>query len=695
MRKLTGLIASMGLLSGAVALAEQITPPTYVCHRTDTPINVDGKAEEEAWQKAWKLSPLRDIEGAAIPNRTEVKMLWDDSYLYVYAYMKEENLWATLTEHDSVIFRDPDFEVFIDPDGDTKNYVEIEINALNTVWDLLLTEPYRSGNLALHDWQIPGLKHAVQLYGTINNPADKDEGWSVEMAIPWTSITGHSNQPRTTEPPAPGSIIRMNFSQVNWQVQADAASPCGYSKKQGKNGKPLPESNHVWAPTGKINIHMPEHWGYVKLSATAPDTWESMPVPAAHEAEQKLFAYYNMQLEYRKNHGTFNTDASSVPPGICASVLTPEYVAVETTVPRTGERIRLDSHANLTRTAPTGLIPLIYLWVHGNNHPGDAEFWGNEFRNYAAAGVNVLIIGGSAEQIAALTPLATQHGMRVFAWLWAANRPGDEKALQHPSMYAVNRVGKSCHAPQGRPFVDYYQFLCPNNKQVRAHLLAEVDKLAALPGIIGIQLDYMRLPDVILPRGLWAKYGLDMSRELPEYDYCYCSTCRALFRARYGRDVAAQADADAEWREFRLQSVADFANSLTAHIRSHHLQSACAVFPTPEIAAQLVRQDWSRFHLDLALPMVYYSFYNENPHWSADCTATAKQSTQERFPIAPGLHLPDTTPEQLPDELSRLMTASPAGIGIFCDELFTPAMQHALRKWLDTQAKKRPSTIQK
>ncbi len=686
MRYLPILTVCAGVL-GNIATACGIEPPTYVCQKAGADMVIDGKADEQAWQAAMPLSPLRDIEGPAIPKRTTVKMLWDDEYLYVYADMQEAHLWATLTERDSVIYRDPDFEVFIDPDGDTKNYVEIEINALNTVWDLLLTEPYRSGNLALHDWNIPKLKHAVNLRGSLNNPADTDDGWSVEMAIPWASITGHSNHPRTVHPPAPGTTLRMNFSQVNWQVQADKTSPHGYAKKTNEQGAPLPESNHVWAATGEINIHMPEKWGYVRLSDKPAGVWESMPVPAAHATEQQLFAYYNKQLDHRKEHGKFNVNLQPES-GVSAPILTPEYFAVESTVARTGERVRLDSNATLTRTAPTRNLPEIYLWVHGNNHPGDTAFWGKEFAAYAAAGVNVLIIGGTAEQIAALTPLAAQHGMQVYAWLWAVNRPGDATALQHPDWYAVNRHGKSCHAPQDRPFVEYYQFLCPNCEEARNHLLREVDKLAALPGIIGIQLDYMRLPDVILPRGLWKNYGLDMSTELPEYDYCYCNRCQELFRRRYGRDISPDATADADWREFRLQSVADYANTLTARIRSHNLRTASAVFPTPELAAQLVRQDWSRFCIDLALPMVYYSFYNETPQWSADCTVQATLQTQGRIALAPGLHLPDTTAEQFPAELSRLHEASPAGIGIFCDDLFTPALQRALRTWLDEQMQK-------
>ena len=69
-------------------------------------------------------------------------MLWDDNYFYIAEQLEEPHVWATLTKHDSVIFQDNDFEVFIDPDGDNQEYYEIEINALNTDWDLLLKKAY-------------------------------------------------------------------------------------------------------------------------------------------------------------------------------------------------------------------------------------------------------------------------------------------------------------------------------------------------------------------------------------------------------------------------------------------------------------------------------------------------------------------------------------------------------------------------
>src|SRR5690606_80496 len=132
-------------------------------------IEIDGKLGEKDWEAAPWTDLFVDIEGDRKPRprfETRAKMLWDDAYFYVAATLKEPHVWATLTEHDSVIFHDHDFEVFIDPDGDNHNYYEIEINALNTEWDLLLKKPYRDGGPALNEWEIPGLKKAVAIEGT-------------------------------------------------------------------------------------------------------------------------------------------------------------------------------------------------------------------------------------------------------------------------------------------------------------------------------------------------------------------------------------------------------------------------------------------------------------------------------------------------------------------------------------------------
>ena len=280
MNLLSIALASIGWQWGFVAArleAEQgfVPPKGYVCFRTDhrpagshqessTPqtgstITVDGKLDEPAWSAAPWTDDFVDIEGDLKPQprfRTRAKMLWDEQYFYIAAELEEPHLQATYTEHDSPIFHeDNDFEIFIDPDGDSHNYVEFELNALNTGWDLHLTKPYKNGGKADNSWEIPGLKTAVQLNGTLNNPGDTDRGWAIEIAIPWEVLGKLTNRPA---PPRDGEHWRVNFSRVEWQ----------FDTKQGKYLRlsDRSEDNWVWSPQWTINMHRPETWGYVQFA---------------------------------------------------------------------------------------------------------------------------------------------------------------------------------------------------------------------------------------------------------------------------------------------------------------------------------------------------------------------------------------------------------------------------------------------
>jgi Carbohydrate family 9 binding domain-like len=268
-------------------------PLGYVCDRAASPMTVDGRLDEAAWRAAPWTADFVDIEGDVRPRpalRTRAKMLWDDEYFYVAAEMEEPHLWATLTAHDSVIFQDHDFEVFIDPNGDSHEYYEFEINALGTGWDLLLTRPYKDGGRAIHDWEIPGLKSAVHLDGTLNDPSDTDRGWSVELAFPWAVL---KEAARCASPPADGDQWRVDFSRVEWALSAAGGR---YAKVPGTK-----ENNWVWSPQGVVNMHRPETWGYVQFSTAAPGSAAFRPDPALR-ARRWLHEVYYAQREYRRTH---------------------------------------------------------------------------------------------------------------------------------------------------------------------------------------------------------------------------------------------------------------------------------------------------------------------------------------------------------------------------------------------------------
>ena len=240
------------------AKMRKIRPRGYVCRPAQQPPRIDGRLDDKAWKNAEWTDRFVDIEGKRKPKprfRTRAKMLWDRDYFYIAADMLEPHVWGTLTKHDSVIFHDNDFEVFIDPDGDTHEYYEFEMNALNTGWDLFLPRPYKDGGRADNSWEIPGLKTAVAIRGTLNDPSDTDTGWSVEIAIPWKVLAGSANR---SSPPKSGDQWRVNFSRVEWKHLVEN----GKYRKVPK----LREDNWVWSPQGIIDMHRPEMWGHVQFS---------------------------------------------------------------------------------------------------------------------------------------------------------------------------------------------------------------------------------------------------------------------------------------------------------------------------------------------------------------------------------------------------------------------------------------------
>ena len=239
----------------------EYAPRSYVCYKTPSPIIMDGKLNDSAWIASDWTDSFVDIEGSLKPKPfydTKVKMLWDDNYFYFGAQMEEPHIWATLKMRDTVIFKDNDFEIFLDPDGDTHNYYELEVNALETEWDLLLLAPYHDqSKVAVDSWDIPGLITKVNLDGTLNDPTDRDIGWSVEIAIPWIAL----EECAPNKIPVEGEQWKVNFSRVQWDVEIAEGK---YIKTDN------PEFNWVWSPQGIIYMHMPDLWGLVQFTEEAP-----------------------------------------------------------------------------------------------------------------------------------------------------------------------------------------------------------------------------------------------------------------------------------------------------------------------------------------------------------------------------------------------------------------------------------------
>jgi len=279
-------------------------PRSYLCGRSTGPLIVDGRLDEPDWQQAAWTEDFVDIEGERRPAprlRTRAKLLWDEAHLYVGAELEEPDIPGTYTARDAVIYHEPDFEIFIDPDGDTHAYYELEINALNTVWDLLLLRPYRDGGPAVNAWDIAGLCTAVHIDGTLNQPGDEDRAWSVEIALPWAVLAECAGR---ETPPREGDCWRVNFSRVQYRTEIVAGR---YRKlRDPGTGRDLPEDNWVWSPQGLVAMHYPEMWGFVRFTAASPAAaaaaapWE---IPEVERRKWALRQVYYGQMRHREAFG--------------------------------------------------------------------------------------------------------------------------------------------------------------------------------------------------------------------------------------------------------------------------------------------------------------------------------------------------------------------------------------------------------
>ncbi len=184
----------------------------YAVQRTPTPIRVDGSLDELGWQLAEQINGFQRIlhQYGRIERPTRAKMLWDDEALYVGFANTDPDAWAICASEDDPMWTEEVVEVFIDPDGDGQAYLELEVNPLNA-WVDLLVHRALPRLAADADWDIAGLRTAVQVHGSVNDSLAADTGWTVEIAIPWAAMEGAiggGGRPR------PGDEWRLNLYRI-------------------------------------------------------------------------------------------------------------------------------------------------------------------------------------------------------------------------------------------------------------------------------------------------------------------------------------------------------------------------------------------------------------------------------------------------------------------------------------------------
>ena len=256
----------------------------YTAYRVDEPLTIDGRLDERSWQLAQRSPRFVDlVSGRRAIHDTRVALLWDDACLYVGYWVEEPHVRAAFTERDTPIWHENDVELFV---AGRDAYYELEINALGTIYEVLFiwedayerdgysrtpglqrdapgAQPWdgvgftghpRGPRIGFWQWDMPGLRSAASVDGTLNDDTDRDRGWTVELAIPWEGMWLLAQGDGRALPPRDGDVWRMDFSRFNTYKEAPPAEDSG-----------------GWAMSahGVWDSHIPEVFPYIHFSAEA------------------------------------------------------------------------------------------------------------------------------------------------------------------------------------------------------------------------------------------------------------------------------------------------------------------------------------------------------------------------------------------------------------------------------------------
>lgn len=297
-------LLGLGLGGGFQAGAEHLE--IYRVNAAPALIVVDGVLDDAAWQAAEPVPVLRErLNGQAPQYSVDAKMLWDTNCLYIGYRVEDPDVWAFQRIDDEPMcaqyrglasgvtnaamqsggwgtYVENYVMFYFDPDGDGRNYVEVNINPLNKVCDKWQEAPWDPEAQMMSgirppvppnphvDWNCPGLRTAVTIQGTLNDRRDVDQGWTAEVAVPFASLRQFAGA--LTCPPQTGDCWRIMLCR---EYRPYPFNPSDQYQAQF----------WTWPVLGGGTTHLPHRWGYAVFQGKSPcDPMLSAAPPFAWQA---------------------------------------------------------------------------------------------------------------------------------------------------------------------------------------------------------------------------------------------------------------------------------------------------------------------------------------------------------------------------------------------------------------------------
>ena len=219
--------------------------PEYKCKKIFTTVELTGKLDDPAWSTAEPVQLVDAITGVAGRFASEVRVMYDDRFLYVGFLCEDNYVWGTITEKDGPIWEEECVEVFLNPAGVAHQYYEINVSPQNTLFETVIlnrrtVEKPAETFIGLPQWHPEGIRTATHIEGEADSPG-KARSWSAEYAIPLDQLIGARNIP-----PQPGDVWRANFYRID-------------SPQKGQR------DHYAWSKTGKPAFHLPWKFGFLRF----------------------------------------------------------------------------------------------------------------------------------------------------------------------------------------------------------------------------------------------------------------------------------------------------------------------------------------------------------------------------------------------------------------------------------------------
>lgn len=193
---------------------------SYSIQKVISSPTIDGVLSD--WEGVSKMNYSVHTDGSVASTSGTAQAVWDDNAIYFAFSISDSDVSSKYTSQDDKLFNNDDLvEIFLDFDGSGKDYLELGVSAANINYDLTACPAVTCGGWfgsGLNGYDISGLETAVIVNGTINNSSDTDQGYIVEVKIPFSGLTTAPDANFTT--PQIGTVWKGNVYSIDYNTGA-------------------------------------------------------------------------------------------------------------------------------------------------------------------------------------------------------------------------------------------------------------------------------------------------------------------------------------------------------------------------------------------------------------------------------------------------------------------------------------------